>query len=91
MRSYQLVQSKFGGERDTVGQVAAKPISIMINYSRYTSPLSLMRVPCTCIIHGSRHRYTVCARTHRVRKVRAPRALFSAEIPAIEASPTPDC
>ena len=57
MRLFQLVQSKFGGERDTVRQVAAKPIIV---YSHCTSPLSLMRIPCTCIIHGSRHRYSMC-------------------------------
>ena len=70
MRSFQLVQSKFGGERDTVGQVAAKPVII---YSYCTLPLSLMLILCMCIIHGSRHRYSICARTYRARKVRAPR------------------
>ena len=30
MRLFQLVQSKFRGERDTVGQVAAKPNYIAI-------------------------------------------------------------
>ena len=71
MRLFQLVQSKFGGERDTVRQVAAKPIIV---YSHCTSPLSLMRIPCTCIIYMAHAIDTLCARTYRARKVQAPRA-----------------
>ena len=55
LRSF-LVQSKFGGKRDTVGQAAAKPYT----YSHCTSSLSPMRIPCMCIIHDSRHRYSMC-------------------------------